>query len=102
VTYINPLRDRIAVIPDKWRDDVTSMGIVVPAKEGIGTSQLQLGRRGTVTHCGPDVDPDQLKPGDRVLFGEWEYPVLHADGQRYLVMQDKDVVGVIEPEWTEP
>jgi co-chaperonin GroES (HSP10) len=31
-----------------------------------------------------------------VLFGEWEYTELHAGGQRYLVMQDKDVVGVIE------
>ena len=99
---IQPLRDRIAVIPDKWRDDVTAMGIIVPAKEGIGTSQLQLGRRGTVTHIGPDVDPDQLPVGSRILFGEWEYPVLHVGSTRYLVMQDKDVVGVIEPEWTEP
>ncbi len=92
---IHPLRDRIAVRPDKWREDVTSMGIVVPANERIGTSQLQLGRAGTVTHVGPEVDRDQLKPGDRVLFGEWEYPQLHIDGERFLVMQDKDIVGVI-------
>ena len=93
---IRPLRDQIAVLPDKWRDDVTAMGIVVPANEKIGTSQLQLGRAGTVTHIGPDVDADQLPVGSRVLFGEWEYKQLHAGGQRYLVMQDKDIVGVIE------
>tara|TARA_R110000868_G_scaffold111013_1_gene300009 strand:- start:69 stop:368 length:300 start_codon:yes stop_codon:yes gene_type:complete len=93
---ILPLKDRIAVLPDKWRDDVTPMGILVPANEKIGTSQLQLGRAGTVTHIGPDVDRDQLKPGDRVLFGEWEYPVLHVAGERYLILQDKDVVGVVE------
>jgi co-chaperonin GroES (HSP10) len=93
---IHPLRDRIAVLPDKFRDDVTNMGIVIPANEKIGTSQLQLGRRGTVTHIGPDVDADQLPVGSRVLFGEWEYTELHAGGQRYLILQDKDVVGVIE------
>ena len=93
---ISPHRDRIAVLPDKWRDDVTPIGILVPANEKIGTSQLQLGRAGTVTHIGPDVDAEQLPVGSRVLFGEWEYPVLHTDGQRYLIMQDKDIVGVIE------
>jgi co-chaperonin GroES (HSP10) len=93
---IIPLRDRIAVLPDKWRDNVTAMGIIVHANERIGTSQLQLGRAGTVTHIGPEVDEDQLKPGDRVLFGEWEYPELYVGGTRYLVLQDKDIVGVIE------
>lgn len=93
---IRPLHDRIAVVPDIWRDDVTSMGIIVRANEKIGTSQLQLGRAGTVVAIGPDVDRDQLKPGDRVLFGEWEYPETHQNGQRYLVMQDADIVGVVE------
>jgi co-chaperonin GroES (HSP10) len=96
MTNISPLRDRIAVLPDKWRDDVTPMGILVPANEKIGTSQQQLGRAGTVAAIGPDVDPDQLPVGSRILFGEWEYTELHAGGQRYLVMQDKDIVGVIE------
>lgn len=92
---IKPLRDRIAVLPDKWRDDVTSAGIIVAAKEGIGTSQLQLGRAGTVTQIGPDVDAEQLPVGSRVLFGEWEYPQIYIGLERYLVMQDKDIVGVI-------
>ena len=92
---VRPLRDRIAVLPDKWRDDVTSAGIIVAAKEGIGTSQLQLGRSGTVTQIGPDVDAEQLPVGSRVIFGEWEYPELYQDGQRHLILQDKDIVGVL-------
>ena len=93
---IRPLRDQIAVRPDEWRNDVTSAGIIVRANETIGTSQAQLGRAGTVTHVGPDVDPEQLRLGDRVLFGEWEYTDLHVDGHRYLIMRDKDIIGVIE------
>ena len=94
---IHPLRDQIAVRPDAWREDVTSAGIIVPANSGIGTSQLQLGRAGTVTHIGPDVDPDQLRPGQRVLFGEWEYTELFlGKGERFLIMRDQDIVGVIE------
>ena len=93
---IRPLRDQIAVLPDTWRDDITSAGIIVRANEKIGTSQLQLGRYGTVTHIGPDVDRDQLKPGDRIAFGEWEYSHIHIEGQRYIIMRDQDIVGVIE------
>jgi chaperonin GroES len=93
---ILPLRDQIAVRPDVWREDVTQFGIIVKAKEGIGTSQLQLGRAGTVAYVGPDVDPDQLRPGARILFGEWDYTEYHRDGERFLIMRDQDIVGVIE------
>ena len=81
---------------EETRDDVTSMGIIVKASTGIQTSQEQLGRKGTVMAVGPDCDPD-LKVGDQILFGEFSFcEYLHEGRTKYLVMQDKDVVGVIE------
>jgi chaperonin GroES len=99
-----PLRDRIVVLPDPQRDDITTAGIVVKAREGFHTtgnggmneSIYQLGRKGTVVNIGPGVDGDQLKPGDRILFGEFEYPEYHDGTTKYLVMQDADVCAVLE------
>lgn len=93
---LTPLRDRIVVAPDDIRDDITASGIVVKARRGIHTSAEQLGRSGTVMAIGEGVDYEQLKPGDRILFGEFNYPEYVEHAKRYLVLQDKDVCAVIE------
>ena len=90
------LRDRIQVLPDQIRDNVTSAGIIVAASKGIVQSQTQLGRSGTVFAIGEAVDQDQLKPGDRVLWGEFEFPEYVDGGTRYLIMQDADICAVLE------
>lgn len=89
------MKDRILVLPDEIREDITTAGIFVNVKTDI-ESQKQLGKTGTVIEVGPDVDQDQLKPGDRIIFGEFMHPKYETKGKRYLVLQDKDVVGVIE------
>lgn len=88
---MHPLRDKIFVRQDPERQYIG--GIVVAASHGIVESQAQLGRFGTVTAVGPQVDRDQLKPGDRICYGEFEYPKT-PDGQ--IILSDQDVCGVIE------
>lgn len=90
------LRDRILVEPDQARDDITKAGIVIQARKGIHTSAEQLGLKGTVVKVGCEVDRDQLKVGDRVLFGEFVYPEYFENSKRYLILQDKDICGVME------
>jgi co-chaperonin GroES (HSP10) len=89
---VKPLRDRMLVLPEQQRDDVTSSGVVVLKRTGIHDSQAQLGIKCTVIEIGADVDRDQVKPGDTVLIGEFEYAKL----DQYLVIQDKDIVGVLQ------
>lgn len=91
-----PLRDHIVVLQDPIRQDVSSVGLVIPASKGIVQSQTQLGRTGIVIACGPDIDADQLKPGDRIAYGEFMYPEIHDGAKTYLVLRDKDVCGVCE------
>lgn len=93
---ISPLRDRIIVRQDAIRADVSAAGILIAASKGIVTSQEQLGRTGTVVACGEKVDQDQLKPGDRICYGEFDYQQVDHQGEKLIVMQDADVVGVIE------
>lgn len=90
------LKDRIQVLPDSIRDDVSSAGIVIASSKGIVSSQAQFGRAGTIISVGADVDKDQLKPGDRVLWGEFEFPEYHSGGVRYLILQDADICAVVE------
>jgi co-chaperonin GroES (HSP10) len=95
---LNLLRDRIQVLPDPVRDDISAAGIIIKASKGIVDSQKQFGREGVVVAAGPDIDPEQLKVGDRILWGEFSFPEYHEDGVTYLVLQDKDVTAVLEPE----
>jgi len=96
---IRPLRDRIVVQPDPLLEHVTTSGLIRQARTGIGTSQEQLGRTGTVIAVGPGKTtrkgvtlPLVVQPGDKVLLGEWEFP--ETDG--FLVAQEADVCSVIE------
>jgi len=93
---LRALQDRIVVEPDPERENITAMGIIVKAREGIHTSDEQLGKQGTVIAVGEEVDRDQLKPGDRILFGEFNYPEYFEGTKRYLVLQDADVCAVID------
>lgn len=99
---IQPTDDRIVVLPDEMRDDVTAAGIVVAVHENI-LSQRQLGGIGTIVAVGPGKRgrdgrrvPLVVEPGQRIVFGEFQHREHHEDGKRYLIMQEGDVCGVIE------
>lgn len=92
------LRDRIQVLPDPVRDDVSSAGILIAASKGIVESQAQFGRKGRVVAVGAGIDTEQLKPGDVVLWGEFVFAEYREDGVTYAILQDKDVAAVIEAE----
>jgi co-chaperonin GroES (HSP10) len=91
-----PLRDGLVIKIDRLRDDVTSSGIVLTARTGIHTSQEQIGLRGTVVYTGTDIDNDQLRIGHRVLLGEFQHPEYVENGDRYVMVRDQDICGVIE------
>ena len=90
---LNLLRDMIAIEQD--REDREG-DIYLPVSRGIITSQEQRGRKGTVKAIGEDIDQEQLKVGDRVMYGEFDFPTYMENGIIYYLLQDKDVVGVIE------
>ena len=90
---IKPLRDRIIVKQD---DSDQRTDIYLPTSRGIIASQEQRGRCGTVIEVSDDIDQDQLKPGDRVMYGEFDYPIYRENGIIYQLLSDQDIVGVIE------
>lgn len=99
---IQPTDDRIIVIPDEVREDVTKAGILVKVSQTV-ESKRHLGKTGVVLAVGPGKRnraghrmPLTLRAGDRVVFGEFEHREHREDGKRYLIMQEADVCGVLE------
>jgi chaperonin GroES len=91
-----PLHDRV-VVRRIEEDEKTRGGIIIPdtAKE-----KPQQGEIVAVGPGAPDdkgkVQPLDVKPGDRVLFGKWSGTEVKLDGEELLIMKESDVLGVLE------
>jgi chaperonin GroES len=91
-----PLHDRV-VVRRIEEDERTRGGIIIPdtAKE-----KPQQGEIIAVGPGAPDdkgkVQPLDVKPGDRVLFGKWSGTEVKIDGEELLIMKESDILGVLE------
>ena len=91
-----PLHDRV-VVRRIESDSKTKGGIIIP-----DTAQ-EKPQEGEVVAVGPgapnekgEVQPLDVKPGDRVLFGKWSGTEVKLDGQELLIMKESDILGVLE------
>src|SRR5271169_1963056 len=113
IQRMRPLRDHILVKPDPLNAHSSTSRLVVSVRQSITGSQEQLGRTGTVVAVGScrmrwedrngrraqryRREAPGLLLGDRVLFGEFEYPQVPSGGpDRLLVLSEADVIGVID------
>ena len=91
-----PLHDRV-VVRRIEEDEKTRGGIIIPdtAKE-----KPQQGEIVAIGPGAPDdkgkVQPLDVKPGDRVLFGKWSGTEVKLDGEELLIMKESDILGVLE------
>ena len=88
---IKPLADRV-LIKAAAAEEKTVGGIIIPdtAKE----KPLQ----GEVLAVGGGTKDEEtvLKVGDRVLYGKYSGTEVELDGEKYLIMRQSDILGVIE------
>jgi len=90
-----PLHDRV-LIRRIESDEKTAGGIIIP------DTAKEKPMEGEVVSCGPgargedgEIQPLELKKGDRVLFGKWSGTEVKLDGQELIIMKESDVMGVI-------
>ena len=101
---IKPVQNRIFI---KIAESINTPipGFIIKPKVDAWTGSngaVYSENRGEVIAIGPDVDAEQVKPGDTVRFSEIQYPTVEVNGQRYVVITDMDVVGVEEEgDWQE-
>ena len=92
-----PLGDRVAVrrIEEEAK---TKGGIIIP------DNAKEKPQEGEVVAVGPgarddngQIQPLDVKKGDRILFGKWSGSEVKIDGEELLIMKESDILGVLDP-----
>ncbi|MDP6121030.1 MAG: co-chaperone GroES [Rhodospirillales bacterium] len=91
-----PLHDRV-LVKRLEQDKKTAGGIIIP-----DTAQ-EKPVEGKVLAVGPGlraedgkITPPDVKPGDRVLFGQHGGTEITVDGEELVIMRESDILGVLE------
>ncbi|HWK64057.1 MAG TPA: co-chaperone GroES [Rhizobiaceae bacterium] len=93
-----PLHDRILVRRIE-AEEKTAGGIIIPdtAKEKPQEGEVIAVGPGARAENG-QLQPLDVKVGDRILFGKWSGTEIKLDGEDLLIMKESDVMGVIDTE----
>ncbi len=91
-----PLHDRV-MVRRVAQEEKTAGGIIIPdtAKEKPQEGEVVAVGPGARNEHG-DIQPLDVKPGDRILFGKWSGTEVKVDGEELLIMKESDIMGVIE------
>ena len=94
-TKFRPLHDRV-VVRRIDAEEKTKGGIIIPdtAKEKPMQGEVIAVGPGARDEKG-EVQPLDVKAGDRVLFGKWSGTEVKLDGEDLLIMKESDIMGVI-------
>ena len=88
---IKPLSDRVLIKPSD-AEVKTSGGIIIP------DSAKEKPLKGTVIATGNGTKDEEMlvKAGDTVLYGKYAGTELEADGEKYLMMRQSDILAIVE------
>jgi len=92
---ITPLGDRILVKPLE-AEEKTKGGIILPdtAKEKPQEGKVVAVGKGRVLEDGK-VQPLEVKPGDRILYGKYSGTEIKLDGEEHLIIKEEDVLAIV-------
>ena len=93
---IRPLGDHI-VVKRIEEEEKSSGGIIIPdtAKEKPQEGRVIAVGSGRRLESG-EIQPLDVQPGDRVLFGKYAGSDVTLDGEEHLILREDDVLGVME------
>ena len=93
---IRPLGDHI-LIKRIEEEEKSSGGIIIPdtAKEKPQEGKVIAVGSGRRLESG-EIQPLDVQPGDRVLFGKYAGSDVTLDGEEHLILREDDVLGVME------
>lgn len=91
---IRPLADRI-VVKTQEAESKTAGGILIPDTGKEKPLQGTVLAIGTGKYIDGQLQPLQVKVGDKVLFGKYAGTNVTLNNTDYLVMREEDVMGVV-------
>ena len=91
-----PLHDRVLVRRVE-AEEKTAGGIIIPdtAKEKPMEGEIVAVGPGARGEDGK-IQPLDVKPGDRVLFGKWSGTEVKLDGEDLIIMKETDIMGIMD------
>ena len=93
---LTPIRDRIVVRLIE-AETKTASGLIIPdaAAEKPSQGDVVSAGPGRTTEDGVLV-PNQIKAGDRVLFGKHAATPIKIEGEEYHILREDDVMAIVE------
>jgi len=90
--HINPLSDRVVVMPEEV-DETTASGIILPdtAKEKPQMGKIVAAGPGKISDNGNTVEMT-LKAGDKVLYGKYSGTEITLNNDEVLIMRESDIL----------
>lgn len=87
---LTPLADRVIIKPAP-AEEKTVGGIIIP------DTAKEKPLKGTVLAVGNGTKDEEmvLKTGDNVLYGKYSGTEVELEGEKYLIMHQKDVLAII-------
>jgi len=91
-----PLGDRVLVKPLEAAEK-TATGIVLPdtAREQPQQGEVMAVGPGRLLDNGERVKPE-VKAGDRVLYAKYGGTELKREGEKYLIISERDILAIVE------
>jgi len=83
---LKPKNDRLLISPDVLPDK-TESGIIIPESAKDRPNQA------TVLAVGPKVE--DIKEGERILFGKYAGSTFKLDDESYLLIREQDVIAEV-------
>ncbi len=89
-TTFKPLADRV-LIETVAAEEKTASGIFIP------DTAKEKPLKGTVVAVGNGKkdEPMTVKVGDTVIYGQYSGTEIKLDGQKYLIMKEADIYGIV-------
>ena len=93
---IKPLQDRV-LIRRVESEERSAGGIIIPdtAQEKPMEGEVLAVGAGARGEDGR-LQPLDVKPADRILFGKWSGTEVKLDGEELIIMKESDIMGIIE------
>ena len=90
-----PLHDRVLIKRIEEQETVRG-GIIIPdtAKEKPQEGEVIAAGTGKRLENG-QINPLEVKEGDRVLFGKYSGTEIKLDGTEYLILREDEILGIV-------
>ncbi len=94
---IQPLADRIVLKIAEVTEEKTKSGLYVPdsAKEKPQEAEVLAVGPGALNEKGERI-PMEVKVGDKVIFSKYAGLEIKVDGEEYLVLSERDILGILK------